>query len=114
MDGPRALPTGPWNRPVSCKGASIGSNATILCGITIGARAIVGAGAVVTKDVPGRGRRGGARPRCTDVPGYASAAGGGSHRLNEGSALPSARLNIITMVILFYLFANAIRFKLNR
>ena len=35
-----------------CKGASIGSNATILCGIIIGARAIVGAGAVVTKDVP--------------------------------------------------------------
>ncbi len=33
-------------------GASIGSNATILCGITIGARAIVGAGAVVTRDVP--------------------------------------------------------------
>jgi acetyltransferase-like isoleucine patch superfamily enzyme len=33
------------------KGASIGSNATILCGITIGERAIVGAGAVVTKDV---------------------------------------------------------------
>lgn len=34
------------------KGASIGSNATILCGITIGENAIVGAGAVVTKDVP--------------------------------------------------------------
>jgi acetyltransferase-like isoleucine patch superfamily enzyme len=33
------------------KGASIGSNATILCGITIGENAIVGAGAVVTKDV---------------------------------------------------------------
>ena len=32
--------------------ASIGSNATILCGITIGEGAIVGAGAVVTKDVP--------------------------------------------------------------
>ena len=32
--------------------ASIGSNATILCGITIGERAIVGAGAVVTTDVP--------------------------------------------------------------
>ena len=32
-------------------GASIGSNATILCGITIGENAIVGAGAVVTKDV---------------------------------------------------------------
>ncbi|MDD5580534.1 MAG: acyltransferase [Methylobacter sp.] len=32
--------------------ASIGSNSTILCGITIGASALVGAGAVVTKDVP--------------------------------------------------------------
>jgi acetyltransferase-like isoleucine patch superfamily enzyme len=35
-----------------CKGASIGSGAAILCGITIGERALVGAGAVVTKDVP--------------------------------------------------------------
>jgi len=34
------------------RGASIGSGATILCGITIGERAIVGAGAVVTRDVP--------------------------------------------------------------
>ncbi len=34
------------------KGASIGSNATILCGVTIGENAIVGAGSVVTKDVP--------------------------------------------------------------
>jgi acetyltransferase-like isoleucine patch superfamily enzyme len=34
------------------RGASIGSNATILAGVTIGARAIVGAGAVVTHDVP--------------------------------------------------------------
>jgi len=34
------------------RGASIGSNATIVAGITIGARALVGAGAVVTKDVP--------------------------------------------------------------
>jgi len=33
------------------KGASIGSNATILCGITIGENALVGAGSVVTKDV---------------------------------------------------------------
>jgi acetyltransferase-like isoleucine patch superfamily enzyme len=32
-------------------GASIGSSATILCGVTIGANAIVGAGSVVTKDV---------------------------------------------------------------
>jgi acetyltransferase-like isoleucine patch superfamily enzyme len=34
------------------RGASIGSNATLLCGITIGERAVIGAGAVVTKDVP--------------------------------------------------------------
>lgn len=34
------------------RGASIGSNATILAGITIGEQAIVGAGAVVTRDVP--------------------------------------------------------------
>lgn len=33
-------------------GASIGSGATLLCGITVGERAIVGAGSVVTKDVP--------------------------------------------------------------
>jgi UDP-2-acetamido-3-amino-2,3-dideoxy-glucuronate N-acetyltransferase len=32
--------------------ASIGSNATILCGVTIGEGAVVGAGAVVTHDVP--------------------------------------------------------------
>lgn len=36
------------------RGASIGSNATILCGVTIGEEAIVGAGSVVTKDVPAR------------------------------------------------------------
>lgn len=34
-----------------CRRASIGSNATILCGVTIGDGAIVGAGAVVTRDV---------------------------------------------------------------
>lgn len=34
------------------RGASIGSGATILCGVTIGERAIVGAGSVVTKDIP--------------------------------------------------------------
>ena len=34
------------------RGASIGSGATILCGVTIGEKALVGAGAVVTKDVP--------------------------------------------------------------
>ncbi len=34
------------------KGASIGSGSTILCGITIGQNSIIGAGSVVTKDIP--------------------------------------------------------------
>ena len=34
------------------QGASIGSNATLLCGITVGSGSIVGAGSVVTHDVP--------------------------------------------------------------
>lgn len=34
------------------KGASVGSSVTLLCGITVGEHAIVGAGSVVTKDVP--------------------------------------------------------------
>jgi UDP-2-acetamido-3-amino-2,3-dideoxy-glucuronate N-acetyltransferase len=37
-----------------CFGASIGSGAVILCGVTIGAHALVGAGAVVTRDLPAR------------------------------------------------------------
>jgi acetyltransferase-like isoleucine patch superfamily enzyme len=34
-----------------CRGASIGSGAVILCGVTVGEQAVVGAGAVVTRDV---------------------------------------------------------------
>lgn len=34
------------------RGASIGANATVICGVTIGEYALVGAGSVVTKDVP--------------------------------------------------------------
>jgi len=34
------------------RGASIGANATVVCGVTIGQYAFVGAGAVVTRDVP--------------------------------------------------------------
>jgi acetyltransferase-like isoleucine patch superfamily enzyme len=35
-----------------CRGASIGTGAVVMCGITIGEEAMVGAGAVVTRDVP--------------------------------------------------------------
>lgn len=34
------------------RGAALGSNATIVCGVTIGERALIGAGAVVSRDVP--------------------------------------------------------------
>lgn len=43
---------GKWVPTLIKKGASIGANATIVCGITIGKCAMIGAGAVVTKDVP--------------------------------------------------------------
>lgn len=41
-----------FGKTIVRKGASIGANATILPGITIGARAMIGAGAVVTRSVP--------------------------------------------------------------
>ena len=41
-----------FSQTVIKKGASIGANATIVCGVTIGSFAFVGAGAVITKDVP--------------------------------------------------------------
>lgn len=41
-----------YKKTILKKGCSIGANATILCGVTIGAYAFIGAGAVVTKDIP--------------------------------------------------------------
>jgi UDP-2-acetamido-3-amino-2,3-dideoxy-glucuronate N-acetyltransferase len=41
-----------FDRTLVKKGATIGANATIVCGVTIGEHAFIGAGAVVTKDVP--------------------------------------------------------------
>jgi len=41
-----------YERTVIKRGATIGANATIVCGVTIGQYAFIGAGAVVTKDVP--------------------------------------------------------------
>ncbi len=48
------LDEGEWKlvRTVVKRSASIGANSTILCGVTIGENAVIGAGAVVTKDVP--------------------------------------------------------------
>jgi UDP-2-acetamido-3-amino-2,3-dideoxy-glucuronate N-acetyltransferase len=41
-----------YKKTIIKKGATIGANATIICGITIGEYALIGAGSVVTKDVP--------------------------------------------------------------
>ncbi len=41
-----------YKRTVVCEGASIGANATIVCGHTIGKWSLIGAGAVVTTNVP--------------------------------------------------------------
>jgi UDP-2-acetamido-3-amino-2,3-dideoxy-glucuronate N-acetyltransferase len=41
-----------YGSTIVARGATIGANATILCGVSIGAYAMIGAGAVVTRDVP--------------------------------------------------------------
>ena len=45
-------PSWQLQRTKICKGATIGAGATILPGLTIGENAMVGAGSVVTKDIP--------------------------------------------------------------
>lgn len=46
------FPTNNYKKTLIKKGATLGANCTIVCGITVGENAFVGAGAVVTKDVP--------------------------------------------------------------
>ena len=67
------------------KGATLGSNATILCGITIGKYAFVGAGSVVTKDVLDYGLVVGNPARFI---GYACQCG---HKLSEELACPACQ-----------------------
>ncbi len=84
-----------------CRGATIGANATIVCGITIGRFAFIGAGAVVTRDVPdyalmlgvparqqGWMSRHGARMAQPDANGvYRCAISGWRYRINEKGTL---------------------------
>jgi len=49
---PRSSKRGRFEKTIVKKGATIGANATIICGVTIGENAFVGAGSVVTKDIP--------------------------------------------------------------
>jgi UDP-2-acetamido-3-amino-2,3-dideoxy-glucuronate N-acetyltransferase len=74
------------------RGASIGANATVVCGVTIGEYALIGAGAVVTSDVPSFGlmvgvpaRRVGWICQCGERlpgpgPGYACGSCGSTYR----------------------------------
>ena len=41
-----------YEKTLISRGATVGANATIVCGITLGRYSFIGAGAVVTKDVP--------------------------------------------------------------
>ncbi len=51
---PRSHRQGQWilEKTVIKKGATLGANAVILCGVTIGEYAVIGAGSVVTKNIP--------------------------------------------------------------
>jgi UDP-2-acetamido-3-amino-2,3-dideoxy-glucuronate N-acetyltransferase len=49
---PKAYKRGKYENTIVKEGATIGANSTIICGVSVGQNAIVGAGSVVTKDVP--------------------------------------------------------------
>jgi len=75
------------------RGASIGANATVVCGVEIGAGAMIGAGSVVTRDVPAGelwygnpARCHGPAPRSAETPGMAESVAHGAqepHRKPE-------------------------------
>ena len=80
--------TGKWRRRSCKKGASIGSGATILPNVTIGEHAIVGAGSVVTRNVP---------PRTIVVgqPGESSCAHIVDRRRGRAPSEPAVRVGVI-------------------
>ncbi len=83
------------------KGATIGANATVVCGVTIGGYAFVGAGSVVTKDVPDHAlvygnpaRSGGWACQCGEKLAIEDDAAeclrcGGKYTLSEGTLKPT-------------------------
>jgi UDP-2-acetamido-3-amino-2,3-dideoxy-glucuronate N-acetyltransferase len=96
--GPRApYPKGPagWRATLVRRGATVGANATVLSGLTIGRWAMVGAGAVVTADVPDHAlvvgnpaRQAGWACECgRTLPEELACACGRSYRLTEAGTL---------------------------
>jgi UDP-2-acetamido-3-amino-2,3-dideoxy-glucuronate N-acetyltransferase len=73
-----------YQQTLVCRGASIGANATILCGVTIGRYAFIGAGAVVTEDVPDYALMTGVPARQT---GWISRHGQRLTRINDNGVL---------------------------
>lgn len=70
------------------RGATLGANSTILCGITIGRYAFIGAGTVVTKDVPDHALVVGSPGRVT---GWMCLCGVKLHVKGENAACPACR-----------------------
>ena len=96
--GPRApYPKGPagWRSTLVRRGVTVGANVTVLSGLTIGRWAMVGAGAVVTADVPDHAlvvgnpaRQAGWACECgRTLPGGLACACGRSYRLTEAGTL---------------------------
>jgi len=90
-----------YQRTLVRKGATIGANATIVCGVTIGRFAFIGAGAVITKDVPDHAlmigvsaRRSGWMCRCgvrlDGVGDVACSACGSRYRIADAACAPLA------------------------
>jgi UDP-2-acetamido-3-amino-2,3-dideoxy-glucuronate N-acetyltransferase len=76
-----------YRRTLVRRGASIGANATIVCGVTVGAYAFVGAGAVVKRDVPAFALMAGVA-RGARTPGRPAPQLGWISRFGERLALP--------------------------
>ena len=81
----------PSRRTMVRRGATLGANSTLLCGIEIGRYAFVGAGAVVTRDVPATHWWSATRPGTSAGPAPA-ASGSARGGAPDGAARPSATL----------------------
>ncbi len=73
------------------KGASVGANSTVICGVDIGAHAMIGAGSVVTKDVPDHALVYG---NPAEIHGYVCECGCKLERKDEGCVCPECGVEI--------------------